>query len=133
MPVITSPPVSVPLGLKEAIEAAGHFVTSAPEGWIVDDAVAVQAIITGYVGSARELTFHKAAKQAALDEALDANFDLKAFIRAGTATGITGAQVGAFLAAILNNYRTLRASITAAATVAAVNAINIAGGWPTNP
>ena len=61
------------------------------------------------------------------------NFDLAKFIRGGTATGITAAQVGTFLATITNNYRTLRASIANAANVAAVNAVNIAAGWPANP
>lgn len=71
--------------------------------------------------------------QSQLDALLDNNFDLKAFIRAGTATSITGTNVGTFLATICNNYRTLRASIAAATTVAQLNAININAGWPSNP
>jgi hypothetical protein len=72
-------------------------------------------------------------KQAALDALLDNNFDLKAFIRGGTSTLISGVNVGVFLATIANNYRTLRASIANAGSVATVNAININSGWPANP
>lgn len=133
MPLLTNPPTSVPIGLKETIEAAGHFATAAPEGWHVDDVSAVQAIIAAFAGSADELAYYKRVKQALLDDQFDQHFDLAKFIRAGSATGITAANVGTFLATITNNYRTLRASIAAAASVAAVNAINIAGGWPANP
>jgi hypothetical protein len=79
------------------------------------------------------LAYAQSIKQASLDAFLDANFDFKAFIRAGTVTSLTGVQVGTFIAAISNNYRLLRAAIAAAATVGAVNAININSGWPANP
>lgn len=82
---------------------------------------------------ANNLAYAQAVKQGALDAFLDANFDFKAFIRAGTTTTLTGAQVGTFIATIANNYRSLRAQIAAASTVAAVNAININSGWPANP
>lgn len=75
----------------------------------------------------------KQKKQAALDAFLDANFDFKAFIRAGTVSNLTGAQVGTFIASSSNNYRSIKASIAAASTVAAVNAINVTTGWPANP
>jgi hypothetical protein len=71
--------------------------------------------------------------QSNLDIFLDQFMNLNAFIRAGTLTNVTGTQVGNFLATICNNYRTLRASIAAAATPAAVQAININSGWPANP
>ncbi len=129
---VSSPP---PAGLAEALAAAGfRFWWEAGTGRCPDAAaVATQAFITAYAGSAAELTWTKAQKQTALDLLLDNNFDLKAFIRAGTSTTITGTNVGAFLATITDNYRTLRASIAAGATVAAVNAININAGWPANP
>jgi hypothetical protein len=72
-------------------------------------------------------------KQTALDALFDANFDLAKFIRGGTATTITAANVGTFLATITNNYRSLRAQIAAASTLATLNAININSGWPSNP
>jgi hypothetical protein len=131
--LLTSPPNPVPIGLKEAIEAAGHSITAEPAGWAVDDAVAVQAIINSYAGSAAELQWHKKQKQIALDQLFDAHFDLTKFIRDGTATSITATNVGTFLAQITNNYRSLRANIAAAATVAVVDAINVNLGWPSNP
>lgn len=71
--------------------------------------------------------------QTQLDNLLDNNFDLVKFIRAGTSTTVTATNVGTFLATICDNYRTLRASIAAASTWAALNAININSGWPSNP
>lgn len=82
---------------------------------------------------ANNLAYAQFVKQTALDAFLDTNFDFKAFIRAGTTATLTGAQVGTFIATIANNYRSIRASITSAATVGAVNAININSGWPSNP
>ena len=126
-------PSPIPAGLIPTIEAAGHWLINDPTGWHTDNAAAVQAITSSYVGSATELAFHKVQAQAVLDATFNASFDLAAFIRAGTAVAITGTQVGTFLATITNNYRTLRASIANAATVAAVNAINPSSGWPANP
>ena len=132
-------PNPVPAGLFEACEAAlgaagfSTTVTRAPDGVHVSDVPTVTATIAAYSGSATELAYHKVQAQTALDAAFNANFDLAAFIRAGTATGITATQVGTFLATITNNYRSLRAAIANAATVAAVNAVNIAAGWPANP
>lgn len=130
---LSSPPAVAPAGLIETLEAAGHLVLRDPTGWLVDNAAAVQAVITGYSGSAGELTYWKAQRQAVLDDQFDQHFDLAKFIRGGTVTTVTAAQVGSFLATITNNYRSLRASIASASTVAAVQAINIAGGWPSNP
>ena len=121
------------LGLHQAVVAAGHWLAEIGGVWTADNPIAVQAIINGYAGSAAQLTFAKADKQALLDDQFDQHFDLAKFIRGGTATTVTAAQVGTFLATITNNYRTLRASITAASTVAAVAAVNIASGWPSNP
>lgn len=134
--LVAIPPASPLLGLMETIEAAGHVVVVSPSGWEVKDAAtaaAVQNIINSYAGSASQLSYTKTQKQAALDAAFNANFDLAAFIRGGTATNVTSANVGTFLATITNNYRSLRAQITAAASVAAVNSINLNSGWPNNP
>ena len=131
-------PSPFPAGLAEACEAAllaagfSPTITVAPDGVHVSDVATVVATAQAYVGSAAELAFHKAQQQELLDAEFNANFDLAAFIRNGTATGITAAQVGTFLATITNNYRTLRASIAAATTVAQVQATNIAAGWPAN-
>lgn len=75
----------------------------------------------------------KSDLQTQLDAFLDQLMNFNAFIRAGTSTTVTGTNVGTFLATICNNYRTLRASITAATTWAGLNAININSGWPANP
>lgn len=139
MAIFANPPDPAPAGLFETIEAAGHSAAiewnAARTGvvWQCDDAAAVQAIVVGYSGSAAELAWWKSKMQAALDDLLDDNFDLKAFIRAGASISVTAAGIGNFLATINNNYRTLRASIAAASTVAAVQAVNINAGWPANP
>lgn len=106
-----------------------------------DDTGATQLIASGWTPSSLAaaqnaffpLANFQAQKQAQLDALFDANFDLPKFIRAGASTGVTAAGVGTFLAQITNNYRTLRASIAAAASVAAVAAIDVTTGWPANP
>lgn len=92
-----------------------------------------QAQVDSAAASFFPVADYQAAKQAQLDALFDIKFDLAKFIRAGTATTVTAANVGTFLSQITNNYRTLRASIAAAASVAAVNAIDVTAGWPSNP
>lgn len=130
-----SPPVGLYETCSAALVAAGFpsAIHHEPSGFWVSDVPTVNATMAAYVGGSSELAFTKAQKQAALDVLFDASFDLKAFIRAGTSTTVAAAGVGTFLAQITNNYRSLRASIAAAANVAAVNAININSGWPGNP
>lgn len=130
-----NPPAGMYEACSAALIAAGFpgTVHHEPAGFWVPDVPTVNATMTAYVGGSSELTFTKAQKQAALDVLFDGSFDLKAFIRAGTSTTVAAAGVGTFLAQITNNYRSLRASIAAAANVAAVNAININAGWPSNP
>lgn len=123
------------MACQSALTLAGFppvFFVS-PEGVHVSDIPTVTTAAAAYAGSAAELIHEKAQAQIALDAEFDANFDLAKFIRGGTATGVTAAQVGTFIAMIANNYRTLRGAIASAANVAAVNSINIAGGWPSNP
>lgn len=129
-------PASIPQGFPEAAEAAGLVFWISPSGLNFPDAAtetAAASLLAGYVGSAAQLTYWKTITQAALDDEFNSHFDLAAFIRAGTATSVTDTQVGTFLATITNNYRSKRASIATAGTVAAVQAINIAAGWPSNP
>lgn len=121
-------------GLDTALQAAGFspaFIS--PDGLNVGDVTAAQNFLSAYVGSASELSFNKTKKQTALDALFDANFDLAKFIRGGTSTTITATNVGTFLATITNNYRSLRAQIAAASTLAILNAINLNSGWPSNP
>ncbi len=126
-------PSPLPPEIHIQLAAIGITVSSRPDGVFVSDIAGAQAFYAAYSGSSTELTYAKVQKQTALDDFFNAHFDLAAFIRGGTTTGITGAQVGTFLATIANNYRTLKASIAAAANVAAVAAINVQSGWPNNP
>lgn len=126
-------PANLPPEVFDRLANTGVQCVRAPDGVHVSDISAATAFINSYVGSATELAYHKVVAQQALDDWFDAHFDLAKFIRGGSAVNITAANVGTFIATITNNYRTLRASITAAATVAAVNAINVNGGWPSNP
>lgn len=130
-----SPAPGLAAACQAALVAAGFSpqYSISPDGLHVSDVPTVTTAMAAFAGSATELAFWQARQQAALDAFFNANFDLAAFIRAGTATGITAANVGTFLATITNNYRSLRASIAAAANVAAVQAININAGWPSNP
>lgn len=135
----SSIPNPVPDGLlaacENALTAAGFspLISFAPDGVHVSDVATVNSVLASYVGSASQLAFNKAQKQATLDALFDANFDLAKFIRGGTSTGITAANVGTFLATITNNYRSLRAQISAASTLATLNATNVNSGWPSNP
>lgn len=126
---------SPPDGVMEACEnaVANGYVTITPNGIETTDTTAVQNVLSSFVGSATQLSLAKTRKQAALDDAFDKNFDLTKFIRGGTVTTITAANIGNFLATITNNYRSLRAQIANAATMTALNAININAGWPSNP
>jgi hypothetical protein len=139
IPVTNIPGWPIPVaGVRESVDAAlvaaGFGIsTIAPDGLHVGDIATANSVLSTYVGSATELSWNQTQKQAALDALLNNNFDLKAFIRAGTLTTVTATGVGTFLATINNNYRSLRSQIAAAANVAAVNAININSGWPSNP
>jgi len=117
-------------GTITMISDADHTVTQTLAAGTTADQIA-----TAYTTFQQSwpLAFFQAQYQAKLDAFFDANFDLKAFIRAGSSTTVTGTNVGNFLATITNNYRTLRAQITAATTVAQVQAVNINSGWPANP
>lgn len=99
-------------------------------GWASLDNATAQGIIDT---PGQWLVAAKAQKQTVLDEQFDNKFDLAKFIRGGNSTTITANNVGTFLATITNNYRSLRASIAAAATVDAVVAIDLTAGWPGNP
>lgn len=62
MPAIPTPN-TIQAGLIEAIEAAGIVLKRRPDGWHVSDAIAAQAIIDGYDGSAEQLAFLKDRKR----------------------------------------------------------------------
>lgn len=132
-------PSPLPAGFAEACETAlanagfPTLIVRAPDGVHVSDVATVTKTISAYTGSAAELAYHKAQKQAALDDLLDNHFSEVAFIRNGIAINVTAAQEGAFKAGIKNNYRTIRAAIAAGTTVAIVNAIDATKGWPANP
>ncbi len=130
-----NPAAGIFLACENALVAAGFspFVSLAPDGVHVSDVSTVNTTLASYVGSATQLSYNKAQKQAALDALFDANFDLSKFIRGGSAATITSTNVGTFIATITNNYRALRASISGTSTLATLNAININSGWPSNP
>ena len=126
------PDPALPTYCQNQLIAAGFPPTYsfAPDGLHVSDVPTVNAAFSSLSGSQGQLQFYKDQKQNALDALLLNNFNLISFIMAGNATPVTANQIGTFLATITTNYRTLRASITAATTVAQVQAININAGWP---
>ena len=134
LPGWPSPIAGVRENLDFVLKDNGVGVSAlSPDGiWVGDVQIATDFLST-YNGSAIEVVWYKKRKLINLDEQFDKNFDLAKFIRNGTATNITAANVGTFLAAITNNYRSLRAAINAASDIAAVNAINLNSGWPSNP
>jgi len=80
-----------------------------------------------------ELLIAQANKQDNLDVLLVTNADMVRLVQGGNSTTTTGAAVSTYLSNATNNYRSLRAQIAAATTVAQVAAININAGWPPNP
>jgi hypothetical protein len=133
MALITNPPSPPPAGLKEAIEHAGHAVSHAPEGWLVDDAAAVQAIISAYSGSATELGYWQRRRQAELVIEYERRTDPLVIADGATDTSVTAATLGGYQAACVNNYRSLKAQIAAATTASGLQAINPLSGWPAFP
>lgn len=131
--LITNIPLPLLSGFSETCEAAGIHLEIGPDGVYASDVSAAQSLFATYSGSAAELAWWKAQKQIALDALFDAHFDLAKFIRDGTATNVTANNVGTFLSTITNNYRSKRANISAAVSVAAVQAVNVNSGWPSNP
>lgn len=128
-----------PASAAMKINADGSATFTADDGSVAPQTVAkgqtqaqVDAAYAAYQAT-WSLAYWQAQKQAQLDAFYAANINLDAFIRGGTVTGVTATQVGTFLAQIVNNYRTLRASIAAAASISAVNAVNVQSGWPSNP
>jgi hypothetical protein len=128
------PPGLMPACQKSLDDAQiSGSVSMRAQGLHTPDVANTTAVLNSYSGGTDELNFAKNDKQTRLDTLVDENFDLKAFIRDGTITTVTGANVGNYLAQITNNYRSLRSQIANAASVAAVNAINLNQGWPSNP
>lgn len=117
------------IGLHEAIRAAGHQLWRENGSWFASNAVAVQAIINSF----DELAYRKTKKIERLDAAADERISIIALIRAGAVTNVTGTQHAAFMAAATNNYRTIRAAINAATSIAEVEAVSLTSGWPANP
>lgn len=81
----------------------------------------------------QQIALVKAAKQAELIAYFRRFFDLTEFVLAGSLNTVTVTQLNNFQVQIINNERTLRANIAAAATISAVNAIDLTAGWPSNP
>lgn len=79
------------------------------------------------------LWYAKLKKQAALDARWATVSDYDNTVKSGTNTSFTDAQYLALMAGNPRNYRTKRTAISAAATVAAVNAVDVTAGWPSNP
>ena len=77
--------------------------------------------------------FWEQQQLAALNAYFYTNYNFDTLIVSGTVSTLTAAQVSAFIAAVINNYRGIRAAINNAVTVPAVRAINVKAGWPANP
>jgi hypothetical protein len=85
------------------------------------------------VTTSTSLAIQQALKQAQLDALLATKADTVGMVQGGQSSTTTGTGVANYLSASTNNYRSLRAQIAAATTAAQVQAININGGWPSNP
>jgi len=104
-----------------------------PQGLHTPDVANTTAVLNGYVGSSAELTYAKDTRKRSLYDLVDNYYDLRALADGNTTTNLSANTVGTYLANVGNNYRTKKAAINAAATVAAVNAVNINTGWPAYP
>jgi len=104
-----------------------------PQGLHTPDVANTTAVLNSYVGGATELTYAKDTRKKALFDLVDGYYDLRALADGNTTTNLTANTVGSYLAVVGNNYRAKKADINAAATVAAVNAVDINTGWPPYP
>jgi hypothetical protein len=104
-----------------------------PQGLHTPDLANTNAVLSTYTGSATELTFTKDTRKKALYDLVDNYYDLRALADGNTTTNLSANTVGTYLANVGNNYRTKKAAINNAATVAAVNAVDINTGWPAYP
>lgn len=182
----TTLPDPAPAGFSDAVFANGGYISSAPDGWHVNDAAAVLALYRTYSGSAAELTFSRNAKLAQLaalylskfaggfnytgpdavkrtfqiDPTSQFNIDVQAnaslgsilngeawdttsyFIAADnshmalpTAQAMRAFSLAtrAYVSATILNNRALKDAISGAANMAALAAIDISAGWPSNP
>jgi hypothetical protein len=123
----------IPTCSKKMTDIGNKAVFMSNAGVHTPDTTATQATLNTYAGSSDELTYNQTVKQQALFDLVVAKYNLRELADLGTTTTMTGTQVGTYLAGVGNNYRSLKAQIKAAATVAAVNAININAGWPAYP
>jgi hypothetical protein len=131
IPVTSIPGWPTPLaGIMQQLPVAAFL---SPNGLNVADVPTAEDYLSTYSGSAAQLSWNQQQLQAQLDALLDDKSDLVAFICAGTNSSLTATNVGGFLASITNNYRSLRAQISAATSLAQLQAININQGWPSNP
>ena len=132
---LASLPSPIPPGLAETAESEGLTWILAPDGLHTNDTTQMQALLTAVQSSptTATLAYWQALTQTALDSFYQTNFNFDFLVRGGQSTTITGAQIGSAIATIVNNYRSIRASIAQASTIAAVQAINVTSGWPSNP
>ena len=102
------------------------------DGALVAETQADLDEIAANSSSAQLLAAAKRKRLAQLRNGLMNRADLVSLIFGGTASP-TGPQYAAFMAAVVTNARSLISQINAAPDLAALNAINLNSGWPSNP
>jgi hypothetical protein len=112
-----------------ALVTAGFptFCTRSPNGIETADAPTVLAVLSNFVGSAAELTYHRERKQKELDAHFDETHDFHHIVRSGH-----GAMTPQHFSEIANNYRALRNQIAIAEKIEDIAAIDVKSGWPAN-
>lgn len=118
-------------GMDEEAQAAGFIIWQQDGVPVTRDGQG--AAVSAWIAAYSPLPRAKRKKIKRLDTAADQRISLLAFIRAGTATNVTSAQFGSYVVGVLNNYRSIRASIQNATSVAEVEAVSLSTGWPANP
>lgn len=120
-------------GLVPAIEAVTQIVCENGT-WKVGNLATAQAVSASHNPLAwLKSNYLGTGKQDALSAKGTQLMTLFNMIDGGTQTNLTANQVSTYIAAVANNYRQIKAAINAAATVGALQAIDIAVGWPANP
>lgn len=130
-----NPPAGLIPACQTSLDTAGirGALFMGQQGLHTPDLANTNAVLSTYVGSSTELTYAKDVKKKLLFDLVDSRYDLRALADGNTTTNMSGNSVGTYLASVGNNYRGKKNAINAAATVAAVNAIDINAGWPAYP
>jgi hypothetical protein len=132
IPLTSIPGWPTPLaGIMQQLPVAAFL---SPNGLNVADVTTAENYLSTYAGSTAQLSWNQQQHQAQLNALLEHKLDLVAFICAEANSSMDATNVATtLLATVADNYRSLRAQISAATSLGQLQAINIYQGWPRSP